>query len=201
MKNIFIVLVMVVVVAFAFIFPKFKDAQRAKRMNDWYEKQYGAFGKTAEAILSHDNGTNGFLLLGALHYRIEQKAKARGEDSLTDTERRLLAAFWVEAEVNNGGFDQYFFNSAGNNAETALAGLKEMDAVGAAALLERAMTVFPSGKPPADRFKRQEVMQQIAEMSEPLWDQCDKEFYNLKENVSQLAFAYAKKKKVEIVLP
>jgi hypothetical protein len=90
---------------------------------------------------------------------------------------------------------------AGNNAETALAGLREMGAAGAARLLERALAVFPGGKPPADRFKRQEVMQQIAAQSKPVWSQCDSEFYKLTEDLGGLSLAFAKKKRAEIVLP
>ena len=201
MKNVIIFAIVAVALVVAFGIPRWKQSQRAKKFDDYFEKQYGALGKTADEILSHENPTNAFTVLGALHWRIGQKAEARGESSLTDTERRLLAAYWVEAEVNNGGFDQYFFNSAGDNAELALAGLKEMGAVGAAALLERAMTVFPGGKPLADRFKRQEVMERIAAQSKPVWEKCDSEFYKPKERISDLTLAYAKKKRAEIVLP
>jgi hypothetical protein len=201
MKNALIFLIVAVALVVVFGIPRWKQAQRAKKFGDYFERQYGALGKTTDEILSHENPTNGFSVLGALHWRIGQKVEARGESSLTDTERRLLAAYWVEAEVNNGGFDQYFFNSAGDNAEAALAGLKDMGAAGAAALLERAMAVFPGGKPPADRFKRQEVMQQIAAQSRPVWEKCDSEFYKPKESIGDLSLAYAKKRRAEIVLP
>ena len=201
MKNIIIFLVLVVVGFIVFALPQMKQSQRAKKADDWFEKRYGMFGKTTEEIFSHENATNGFDVLSALRYRMDQKADARGEGSLTDTERRLAASYWLEAEVNNGGFDQYFFNSAGNNAELALAGLKDMGATGAAGLLGRAMAVFPGGKPPADRAKRQEVMQQIAVQSKPVWSQCDSEFYKLTERLGDLSLAYAKKKRGEIVLP
>jgi hypothetical protein len=201
MKNVIIFAIVAVALVVVFAVPRWKQAQRAKKFDDYFEKQYAALGKTTEEILGHENATNSFTVLGALHWRIGQKAEARGERSLTDTERRLLAAYWVEAEVNNGGFDQYFFNSAGDNAEAALAGLKEMGAAGAATLLEQAMAVFPGGKPPADRFKRQEVMQQIEAQSKPVWEKCDTEFYKPKESISDLSLAYAKKKRAEIILP
>jgi hypothetical protein len=201
MKNIIIFAIVAVTLVAVFAVPRWKQAQRAKKFDDYFEKQYGALGKTTEEILSHENATNAFTVLGALHWRIGQKAEARGERSLTDTERRLLAAYWVEAEVNNGGFDQYFFNSAGDNAEAALAGLKEMGAAGAATLLEQSMAVFPGGKPPADRFRRQELMQQIAALSKPVWEKCDTEFYKPRESISDLSLAYAKKKRAEIILP
>jgi len=201
MKNIAIFVIIAIVAVLLFALTKWKQAQRASKADDYFEKQYGAPGKTTDKILSHEDTNSTYKVLGALHYRIGQKAEARGERILTDTERRLLAAYWVEAEVNNGGFDQYFFNSAGDNAEAALSGLKEMGADGAAALLERAMAVFPGGKPPADRFKRQEVMEQIAGQSKPVWEKCDSEFYKLTESISDLSLAYAKKKRAEIVLP
>ncbi len=197
MKSIIIFAVIGIALIVVFAVPRWKQAQRAKKFDDYFEKQYGALGKTTEEILSHENSTNALTVLGALHWRIGQKAEAR----LSETERRLLAAYLVEAEVNNGGFDQYFFNSAGDDAEAALAGLKEMGAGGAAALLERAMAVFPGGKPPADRFKRQGVMEQIASQSKPVWNNCDDEFYELKESISELSLAYAKKKRAEIALP
>ncbi len=201
MKNIAIIVIVAVVAIVVFAVPRWNQAQRAKKFDDYFEKQYGALGKSTEEILGHENATNAFAVLGALHWRIGQKAEARGERSLTHTERRLLAAYWVEAEVNNGGFDQYFFNSAGDNAEAALAGLKEMGAAGAAALLEQAMAIFPGGRPPADRFERQEVMQRIATQSKPVWEKCDSEFYKPKESISDMSLAYAKKKRAEIVLP
>lgn len=178
-----------------------RQTQRATKADAWLEKEFGPLGTTAEEILG--DGTNStYKMLDALTYRIGQKSDARGERSLTEVERQIFGAYWLEAEVNNGGFDQYFFNSAGNHSEAALAGLRAMGATGAAALLERAMSVFPGGMPPADRFKRQEVMMdQIAASSEPVWEQCDREFFKLQEPFSELCIAYARRNKAEIVLP
>ncbi len=200
MKKIAVFIVAVVVII-AFAIPRWKQAQRNSKAEAWFEKEYGSFGKTTGEILSHDGSNEVSKVLGALQYRIGQKADAHGERSLTDTERKLLAANEVGAEVNNGGFDQYFFNSSGDSAESALAGLKEMGASGAASLLDRAMAVFPGGKPPADRFKRQDAMEQIASQSKPVWEKCDSEFYKLTESITDLSLAYAKKNKAEIVLP
>jgi hypothetical protein len=76
-----------------------------------------------------------------------------------------------------------------------------MGAPGAAAILERAMAVFPGGKPPPDRQKRQQVMDGIRKQSEAIWEQCDDAFYALKEDLSELMLAYAKNKRAEIILP
>jgi|GEM_PF-1410906 len=173
----------------------------AQRMAVHAQQEYGPLGSTTDEILSHENDDMRRNVLGALFYRIGQKAESRGESSLTETERRLCAAHGLDGEVNNGGFDQYFFNSTGDSAEVALAGLKDMGAVAVAALLERAMAVFPDSKPPADRERRHELMQEMESRSKPVWDQCDSEFYDCKEDIDALCLAYAKKKRAEIVLP
>ena len=170
-------------------------------MADFAEKEYGPLGITTDEILSHESDNKKGNVLGALCYRIGQKAGTRGESSLSDTERRLCAAYWLEGEVMNGGFHQYFFNSTGNDSDASLAGLKEMGATAAAALLERAMAVFPGGEPPADRLKRTEAMDKIVSQSKAVWDKCDSEFYNRKEDTYELCLAYAKNKRAEIILP
>jgi hypothetical protein len=50
----------------------------------------------------------------------------------------------LEGEVNNGGFDQFFYNNAGDNT-------RALEAIGAfkmADILKRAAAVFPAGMPP-----------------------------------------------------
>jgi len=170
-------------------------------MAAWAQREYGPLGSTTDEILSHESDDKKGNVLGALFYRIGQKAESRGQNSLTETERQLCAAHGLEGEVMNGGFDQYFFNSTGNEAEIALAGLKAMGATAAAALLERAMAVFPDGQPPSDRQRRLEAMTKMESRSKPVWDQCDREFYDCKEDIGALCLAYAKKKRAEIVLP
>ncbi len=161
------------------------------------EKKYAAFGKTADEILSHDDPE----VFDALCWHLGRKATAKGKSSLTPTELKLLAVCDLDGEVNNGGFDQYFSNSAGDDAADALVVLKDMGAVKTAALLAKAMAVFPSSKPPADRFKRQEVMEKIQDRSEAVWDKCDDAYYKLGENLRPLSLACARKHKAEIVLP
>lgn len=165
----------------------------------YMEKTFGPFGSTTEEILSHVNNDHELLL--ALCYRIGQKAELRGEGTLSETERRLLAIESLEGQVNNGGFDQYFFNSNGNDAATALTGLKDVGATEATALLDRAMAVFPNGKPPTDRFRRQKAMDKIISQAEPIWNQCDLEFYALQEDIGGLCIAYAKRNSADIILP
>lgn len=163
------------------------------------EREYGALGCSTEEILRHEGDDRKLDVLGALCHRIGQKASSGGD--LTETERRLCAAYFLEGQVMNGGFDQYFFNSTGNDCEVALAGLKDIGATAAAALLERAMAVFPGGRPPVDRQQRHRLMTCLGSRSRSVWDQCDDEFYHRGEKTYELCLTYAKRNRAEIVLP
>src|SRR5438093_490965 len=207
MKNVTVLIFVIVVVLAIAVVLKWRQGRRASireallqqaqqagaSLAAFADKGYGQLGTTTEEIFSHEDSK----ILGALNYRIGQKPETR----ITETERRLVAVHWLHGEVHNGGFDQYFFNSAGNDSKAALEGLREMGAPAAAALLERAMGVFPGGQPPLDRQERQQVMDKVRTQSKSVWHQCDDEFYELKEGLTRLSLAYAKKKKAEIVLP
>lgn len=158
-------------------------------------------GTTAEEILAHENDDKKEHDLAALLWRIGQKCGKRGWRSLTETERRLLAVYSLEGEISNGGFEQYFFNPTGGDAEVALAGLKDMGAATAAELLERAMAQFPGGKPPAEYEKRHEVLDKIEATAQPIWNKLDSEYFDRWQDTYALCLAYAKKKRAEIILP
>jgi hypothetical protein len=69
---------------------------------------------------------------------------------------RVLVTIWgLEAEVNNGGFDQYYFNGAGNQAFFAPEALRLIGASRMAEVVARANAVFgpegPSQFVPFDR--------------------------------------------------
>jgi hypothetical protein len=64
MKNVIIFAIVAVALVVVFAVPRWKQAQRAKKSDDYFEKQYGALGKTTEEILGHENATNSRLHLG-----------------------------------------------------------------------------------------------------------------------------------------
>ncbi len=73
-----------------------------------------------------------------------------------ETARELVEE--LEAEVNNGGFDQYFFNSSGENAAAVIGALDKIGATKTAGIVRAACEKFPGGMPPADWIARQAVL-------------------------------------------
>jgi hypothetical protein len=103
--------------------------------------------------------------------------------------RELVAD--LEAELNNGGFHQFFFNSAGDRAAQTREALRAIGAVRTAALLERACARFPGGAPPVDGDERQVLMLTLAPRSDE-FDAEDTAFYAGGEDLRALVEAYCR---------
>ena len=68
-------------------------------------------------------------------------------------QRLLVAVMWYMAEVNNGGHDQFYFNSTGIVWKDALAGFKALGIDEAAKIIEESAARL-GGNPSPDRIAR-----------------------------------------------
>ncbi len=109
---------------------------------------------------------------------------------LNDSQKILFYVEALEFEVNNGGFDQFYFNSNGDFSNEIPKALKQIGAFKTAELVKKANAVFNQELVPIKRNKRQNIMEKIADQSEVIWNQCDEEFYSNEENLSQLLFEF-----------
>jgi hypothetical protein len=92
----------------------------------------------------------------------------------------LYATSWVEAEVDNGGFQQYFWNSTGQFANEALAGFDLLGAKDHAGLMRRAIAIADAERPTREKYQAQDSAEAFSESYEHtrLGD-LDEEFYDL----------------------
>lgn len=110
-------------------------------------------------------------------------------DHLSDLERRIDAMRWVENEVCNGGWTQYFFNSAGAHWRDALAGFEEVGDTHRADILREAVATFPT-EPAAARDLR---MQQLAELetdNEDAFDNLDSRYFKQRIDIDVILTRY-----------
>lgn len=91
-------------------------------------------------------------------FRAWDAASARvaslGLDGVSRAERMFLAVWELEAEVNNGGFDQYLLNSGADEASVAREALVEMGAASTLAVLDDFARALPGGAPAPERSAR-----------------------------------------------
>jgi len=109
--------------------------------------------------------------------------------------QKVFSAIWeVEAEVNNGGFSQYFFNNSRASAWFVARALEEIGAPKTANICKRAIAAaFPSGLPDDLDCIRSAAADFSEDIREKLWA-LDKEFYSYPHNLTDLLFAYVKRR-------
>ena len=114
--------------------------------------------------------------------------------------RSFYIVWWLEAEVNNGGFEQYYINSSGQYYKELPSAFASIGAVKFAALAEKANIVFEEKK---DLYNKPDLSAEefvgLYENS-PLNDY-DVEFHSLyeEENLYDLLVEYIRKNKNDFV--
>ncbi|WP_162914316.1 DMP19 family protein [Taklimakanibacter lacteus] len=110
-------------------------------------------------------------------------------DHLSPPERVFRAVWELEAEVNNGGFHQYFFNSAGNLAHHVVEALRAIGATAMAGIAQRAIKAAGYDASESHQVRRERVAALAPEPLEML-DALDQEFYAYPDNLTALLYEY-----------
>lgn len=83
--------------------------------------------------------------------------------SLPESIRAIYVTWWVESEVRNGGFNQFFWNSRGVFAEDAVKGYEFLDAPEHAALMREAIAVSLAEEATMKKFKNKNSRESFSE--------------------------------------
>lgn len=116
-------------------------------------------------------------------------------DKLSLQERVFFITQRIEAEVNNGGFSQYFYNSSGNFANELFDSFIAIGAEKTAQICKRAVEIFGC-KIPTDRAKRDVFLdQRFTDDINAVLNECDNMFYEYLDNIEELNYQYISKNK------
>lgn len=113
-------------------------------------------------------------------------------DQLTSSEKTFLFVENLEREVNNGGLNQFFWNSSGNYAHETVEALKTINANKTAELLSRANATFPNESVPKNRMERQETQLLYEKKIDPELEKLDQQLYRYPDNLSHLLISFVK---------
>ncbi len=97
-------------------------------------------------------------------------------ENLSPSCQALYLLDLMDREVQNGGFDQFFYNASGQSCVETCKALEETGATVMLSLLERACTVFPGGIVPKDELERRTLLCALSEDAENLLSALDDEF-------------------------
>jgi len=96
----------------------------------------------------------------------------------------------LEAEVNSGGFSQYFFNSSRETAGFVVETLRTVGALQTVVLCKQAIaTAFPAGLP-ADLGLIRSAAADFSDETEAGLDALDNQFYQYPDNLTDLLYEY-----------
>jgi len=118
-------------------------------------------------------------------------------EKLNPSQRTFLFVENLEREINNGGFNQFYFNSSGDFSQETVNALLEIGAKKTAEIVKKANSEFKNGTVPKDRIERQNELELIEEKAEENWNKCDLEFYEYQDNLTELLIAFVIKNKSE----
>jgi hypothetical protein len=127
-----------------------------------------------------------------VHARIgsDYEAEARILSAMPVGIRALYVTWGVEAEVNNGGFNQYYWNSTGRFASEAVAAFEFFSAPKHAQLMQEANLARAGEKAEIDKFKGKGTLEAFSESYKASrLGSLDERFYKLDENLSALRVA------------
>ena len=100
------------------------------------------------------------LLHRAIDAAFDQLASG-GYDSLSPARRVLVCVWGACGEIDNGGFDQFFFNTSGDWALDTAEAFRAISAPELADLVARAVREFPDGNPSRDLDTRREQLDRL----------------------------------------
>lgn len=146
--------------------------------------------------MKHTRRNPFYLLYASLIERVHHSPE--GFSGLSEAEKLYWAVALLRNEINNGGFDQYFFNSSGSYYDYAEKGLVTISAMETLALLREAKAiVFPNGPVPVDTEVRRNLLPVVEPDSpNPEWarklDELDHRFYANRDNLTSRLEAFAR---------
>ena len=107
-------------------------------------------------------------------------------ENLNEVEKNIRILNDLDGEVNNGGFEQFFFNTRGEYNDSLIKALTAVNAPETAGICAKALDIISRGL-----LKDQE--------SDLLDKECDEPFYDKSENLTSLLADYARNNKESLL--
>ena len=158
-------------------------------------KEYS--GQTVEQLLSLEGEYRIDSLVVVFHQAVDLEAAREGDDALNPEERIIVAIEALEAEVNNGGYAQFFLNSSREYVPTIVQALVRIGCPITAEITQQAIDALH-----LPRLSGEAIEAAMADdtINEDDLNECDDSYYKSGEDIAGQLFAFIKKNKDAIKL-
>jgi hypothetical protein len=150
----------------------------------WPDPRFRELSPELLASISADEV--GDAVLQHVHWQLEEVEDDESSvlQNLAPGVRAIYATYLVDAEVNNGGFNQYFYNSHGALAGTALAGYELLGAEDYAAVMRAAIATYESEREWLAQFHEAGTLEAFSESYKHTeLDDVDQRYYALGDRI------------------
>lgn len=154
----------------------------------------GYSGETIDELLALEGECRIDSIILAIHQAFDQKNAREGEDALSVEERIVVAIEALQAEVNNGGFQQFFVNSSKEFAPIMVAALTRVGCPQRAEITQRAIDALHLSGVSVEAIDA--AMTDVEDEEE--LDKCDELYFASSEDTDAQLFAFIKANKNSI---
>jgi hypothetical protein len=119
-------------------------------------------------------------------------------ETLSRPECVFLLVWELEAEVNNGGFQQYFCNTSGRYAPQAAGALRDIGAAKMAAIVDEAVTAVGRDRLARDDAQRRLGINALPAHIKTRLAALDEQFFGYPDNLTALLYAYVSRHQDQI---
>jgi hypothetical protein len=124
---------------------------------------------------------------------LEGEARARVIRELPPGTQAIYATWVLDAEVNNGGFNQFFFNAPGEIAGLALAGYELMEAEEYVSVMRAAIATYESERDALAPYHSERSLESFSESyRHTSLGEIDQRYYSLGDHIYNLWAVFVK---------
>jgi hypothetical protein len=109
---------------------------------------------------------------------------------LAEVDQTVILVWSLRSEIDNGGFDQFYYNSSGDHAMATVRALERIGAKQTAALVSEGNRLFPTQPVPSDRQQRIAELDAFSDSATDTWDRLERAFYSDPDGLDELLVAY-----------
>ena len=147
-------------------------------------------GNSIDEVVKKAKEHDAYTVLSNLCSILMEKEDKEGLDEFSVPERYIYVIDAMIRELNNGGFEQFFYNSCGVLSYELVPALNAVGSSDALAIAKDALSIF-GDIPSLDSESRADHLVKITkDHTLSLWEHCDESFYELSEELEKLAVNY-----------
>jgi hypothetical protein len=161
----------------------------------WPDPQFRDLTPALISSLSADDIGDAILQHVEWQVRAKKGDRTAAIEALPVGTRAIYTTFLVDAEVNNGGFNQFFYNPSGELAGDALVGYELLGAEDYAEIMRAAIATRESERERMAPFYDAESLEAFSRSYEHTeLGEVDQRYYSLGDRIYQIWFTFARER-------